>query len=1609
MTALLAVPADLRAESQNTVSMSTPAGNYPGNSGSLSITQTSGPAASISGTVSDTYAGVRKFTLGTDGAGRYSGLSGETRVGVVFDTFQIFQSILSSNFFSLVSSGNTCPSTTTYTWIKVRFRTPDAVRDPDAASSTSERIGGVITYNSAATSDFTGSSYFDLAGPTLTSTSYEIDRLSAGCSGGNFKTKNVSAAKPWDTYGTAFFGDELFGYISNHGNPTLVVGAPQVTLVDGDFSALYEQVFTGVLTTYATMTNQVRKNIYLYPTDSTGKTFTIRQANNLDDPFDYTDYGTLACTTKNSPANGFCSGTLSLAGVGGSGHAVCQLATPGSQKMLSCAAQSPQYTDALISLMALTPSRSVIAAVPAGAATTATPNPGTPPSLTVTVKNLSGKKVDTMGQPSVVGERPQAPFAYKGTTYPGTGGTCGTELAAYNTCTVVLEYNPSSYSSSAQTFRQEYDNGITTVQGTASVLGMAGISSLAITPGTTSYSTGTNQQFTAVATYADASTQDVSSIVTWASTSSSVAAFNSTGLATFATGSADASATLGGVTSNTLSLTVSPGPSTVDTSTSVTATAYTSSRKVIYDTVNSRHWAFYYNGTAIEYSYSSDGGSTWTSGGTLAYATANFDVTYKALSGTGYVFLVSEANSYDVVLRRGTCGASAITFDSEITYFDGNATSKMFVKPAVAISASNYVWVAAFRDFGDARIARYQATAVVSSNTATGTLSSLGTVQMVGQNLTTYRSVALAPKTTADVYLFVHEGPATRAYENVSGTWKFLYTPSSTTAGNASTWKSEQSAGSVLVRSLAYVSATEIYIAGNFRGLGSLQGTNGIAMWDGSVWSKLGSGLADPTNEYVNTVTASSGNVFIAGSFANFGGNVNADNVARWDKSNSTWYAMGTGVGAEAVALYYDSVGSNLYVGGLFTDGGGNTNCDRICRWNGSAWGSLAVLNNAVYAINSDGTNIFVGGNFTDASSNTLADRIAYWDGSAYRPLGANSPNGTVKAIHIDGSNNLYIGGSFLNAGGNNNCDRICKWNGSAWAAFGTGISSGTVESIAVIGSNVYFAGGSLPYNGVGKYNGSAYSEVGAGTFKGVNNNVMSTTLVGSNLYAVGTFTRVGDEFGYFPIARLDDTTQGWTMFSVYSRFNATIFSVAEDSQGSLYIGGGYTYGGGNTNADYVTKWSPANRYSSLSTGLNAVVYAVATSGTNVYVGGMFSNAGGNANADFFAKWDGSSWSALGTPPASGWVNDILVDGSNIFIAGSFTNFGGVSGATNVALWNGSTWNALGSGLSSEVYVLAGTSSSLYAGGAFADAGGNTTADKLAYWNGSSWTGVPSANLAAGTTTVNALEVDGTNLYIGGTFQTPNTVLGVGTNGVDVPCVVRWNGSAWDMLGTQGCKGYSVMDLKKVGSSIYAVGDFSDLGGNTSADVIALYNGSAWEGVGTSLPYGSSGYEIALGASGNISVIGGTASSAGDGLFVRKEVVPSVGSSSSASEFSIATDSSGNVQLLSLNTSGYPVFDLFNTSTGWASTTTLNSSASTNPCLGINQSNGNRYALWRETNNIKYKVYSSGSWGSATTASGSGTNVHLTCAAVQDADSKFTLLWTEGSGSPYNIKTMRVP
>src|SRR5262249_57415838 len=106
-----------------------------------------------------------------------------------------------------------------------------------------------------------------------------------------------------------------------------------------------------------------------------------------------------------------------------------------------------------------------------------------------------------------------------------------------------------------------------------------------------------------------------------------------------------------------------------------------------------------------------------------------------------------------------------------------------------------------------------------------------------------------------------------------------------------------------------------------------------------------------------------------------------------------------------------------------------------------------------------------------------------------------------------------------------------------------------------------------------------------------------------------------------------------------------------------LYAGGSFTgkLGGGST-FNHIAKWDGAT-WTSLGTGVDNTVYAMAVSGSQIYAGGIFTNAGG-VSANRLAVWDGSTWSPIGSG-TDAVVRELKIDRSNLYAGGNFTTAGG--------------------------------------------------------------------------------------------------------------------------------------------------------------------------------------------------------------------------------------------------------------------------------------------------------------------------------------------------------------
>ena len=680
---------------------------------------------------------------------------------------------------------------------------------------------------------------------------------------------------------------------------------------------------------------------------------------------------------------------------------------------------------------------------------------------------------------------------------------------------------------------------------------------------------------------------------------------------------------------------------------------------------------------------------------------------------------------------------------------------------------------------------------------------------------------------------------------------------------------------------------------------------------DGTLWSGLGSNGAGngAISGDVYAAAFSGGALYVGGDFVNAGGVATADYLARWD--GSAWSGLGSnGAGNGALNDVVNAItvsGTNIYVGGFFTNAGGDPTADDVAVWNGSGWAGLGsnagngALTAPVNALAVWGNNIYVGGDFTNAGGVATADHVALWNGSAWSGLGSNASgdgafNNNVFALVTVGST-VYAGGVFTNVGNNAPADYAAKWNGIGWEALGSwpgfptqGALEAPVAALAMVGGNLYVggsffhAGGVVGADKVAIWNGSAWSGLAGNTLGNSSSwEVDALSSIGNNVYVGGLFN---DAAG---IAQADNLVRwdGANWSAVGSNSAGTDGALALDDQVSaiamngnaLYVGGSFANAAADATADNIALAVVPGPWAAVgSTPPNGTVYAALVLGTDLYIGGSFTNLAGIATADYVARWNGTSWNALGSNGAGNGALNAAVRALapaggtvSVYVGGDFSNAAGIATADYLAKWNGTTWSGLGSfkgtdgALNGEVYAMTVMGADLYVGGNFTNTAGIATADWVSRWTGSAWAAMGSNGSGNGALSLQVFALASSNgsVYVGGQFLNA-----AGIAAADY--IAKWTlaGNTWSALGSNGSGNGAlnsrVAALAMSGSSLYVGGYFTNAGKLAAADFVARWTGSAWAAVGSVAAGGAlNGPVVALAVAGSNVFAAGPFSNAG--------------------------------------------------------------------------------------------------------------------------------------------------
>src|SRR5438876_10600051 len=92
----------------------------------------------------------------------------------------------------------------------------------------------------------------------------------------------------------------------------------------------------------------------------------------------------------------------------------------------------------------------------------------------------------------------------------------------------------------------------------------------------------------------------------------------------------------------------------------------------------------------------------------------------------------------------------------------------------------------------------------------------------------------------------------------------------------------------------------------------------------------------------------------------------------------TNWSTIGDLSAGTLVIYDFAFLGSNVYVGGVFTQAGG-VPAIGLAKWDGQNWSSVGGFSGLVFTMATDGSNLYVGGSFTNVGG-TLSTNIAKWN-----------------------------------------------------------------------------------------------------------------------------------------------------------------------------------------------------------------------------------------------------------------------------------------------------------------------------------------------------------------------------------------------------------------------------------------------------------------------------------------------------------------------------------------------------------------------------------------------------------------------------------------------------
>jgi hypothetical protein len=245
-----------------------------------------------------------------------------------------------------------------------------------------------------------------------------------------------------------------------------------------------------------------------------------------------------------------------------------------------------------------------------------------------------------------------------------------------------------------------------------------------------------------------------------------------------------------------------------------------------------------------------------------------------------------------------------------------------------------------------------------------------------------------------------------------------------------------------------------------------------------------------------------------------------------------------------------------------------------------------------------------------------------------------------------------------------------------------------------------------------------------------------------------------------------------------------------------------------------------------------------AVSATDAWAVGYYDESSGD-NVPLTEHWNGTAWKTVTAPDPSGATYPTLQGVSAISATDAWA-VGGYSNSSNtwkplILKWNGSAWTQA-SVTAPDEGALKFTSLSAVSAISATDAwavgqynnSSNVEVPLTEHWNGTAWKTVtaPAPSGAMSTVLQGVSAVSATDAWAAG--------YSLNSSDVQVPLILRWNGTAWKAVTTPAPSGATLSTLTGVSAvsatDAWAVGAYNNSSG-VNKSLILRWNGTAWKKV----------------------------------------------------------------------------------------------------------------------------------------------------------------------------------